>query len=45
MNKKKPIEHIGDDYDPRNDEDKEDVNSQRYKKNRWSVISKANRKG
>ena len=39
------MQYIGDDYDPRNDEDKEYVNPQRFKNNRRSVISKANRRG
>ena len=45
MNKKHTqIEFIGDNYDPRNDEVKEEIDA-RYKKNRRAIISNANKRG
>ena len=45
MTKKKPLKYIGDDYDPRNDEVKEDETDPRYKRNRRAIISNANKRG
>ena len=45
---KKPFEYIGEDYDPRNDEVKEEEKEEidpRYKRNRRAIISNANRRG
>ena len=46
LNEKKPsLQYIGDDYDPRNDEVKEDETDPRYKRNRRAIISNANKLG
>ena len=45
---KKPFEYIGENYDPRNDEVKEEVKGEidsRYKWNRRAIISNANKRG
>jgi len=45
---KKTFEYIGEDYDPRNDEVKEEVKEEidpRYKRNRRAIISNANKRG
>ena len=45
---KKPFEYIGEDYDPRNDEVKEEEKEEidpRYKRNRRAIISNAKRRG
>ena len=45
---KKPFEYIGVDYNPRNDEVKEEEKEEidpRYKRNRRAIISNANRRG
>ena len=38
------MEFIGDDYDPRNNEVKEELNP-RYRQNRRAIISNANKRG
>ena len=39
------MKYIGDDYDPRNDEVKEDETDPRYKRNRRAIINNANKRG
>ena len=39
------MEYIGDDYDPRNDEVKEEETDPRYKRNRHAIINNANKRG
>ena len=47
MNKKKTFEYIGDDYNPRNDEVKEEFKEEidsRYKRNKLAIIPNVNKR-